>query len=545
MSLGFIFLFSVVRYFTHGWIADYVYPELHFTYYGFGWVKPLPLWGLYAQFIITGLAAIGVMVGLFYRLSAAISFVGLTYIFLLEQSDYLNHHDLMCLLALLMVFVSAHRCFSVDAWRKPDIRSGYAPAWARWLLLAQLSIVYFYAGIAKLNSEWLAAAPLRVWLSDAADVPLLGNVLATEFGYYLFAWGGLAFDLLVVPLLLCKRTRLFAYIWAVTFHLLNFAVFDIGVFPWMMMLATLLYFPPDWPRRCFRLYRARPSLSPSCSVHPHASNQQPDLRCCVSTWSRVGIVFGLIYLLFQAAFPFRHLLYPGKVDWTEEGHRFAWRMMLNSKKGTIRYAVTDPVTKQSWEVDGRRYLTRSQYSQAATCPDMILQMAHYLARVEGAAHNYTNPLQVRAISRVSLNGRAEQPMIDPTVDLAAEQRSLKHARWILPFKEVPVLSKQQSALPERFASDVTPQALSAEDRAELQRKAEQGEASAQYHLALLYLHGRGVETNLVQAMKWTTLAARQSLKPAMDLQDNLRTTLSPFQMALARRLVSDAADTSK
>ena len=530
ISIGLIFLVSVVRYFAHGWIQDFLYPELHFTYYGFGWVKPWPLWGLYAHFIITGLASLGLMLGFFYRISAALCFVGLSYIFLLEQSDYLNHFYLICLLALLMIFIPAHRRFSLDAWRKPKIRSDDAPAWARGLLLAQLSIVYFYAGIAKLNPEWLSAAPLRVWLSDATDVPLIGNLLATEFGYRVFAYGGLAYDLLIVPLLFWKRTRLFAYIWGLAFHLLNFAVFDIGVFPWMMMLATLLYFPPEWPRRWFRWRR----------LIPRPLAFQPGV------FSRTALACGLVYLLIQAAFPFRHLLYPGKVDWTEEGHRFAWRMMLNSKNGTISYVITDPVTKQSWEVDVRRYLTRSQYGQAATCPDMILQMAHHLSRAEAAAHNYTNPLQVRAISRVSLNGRPKQPMIDPTVNLAAEPRNLKHAHWILPFKETSTLAAAQSNSTHTNKAGepatVSSQSASSEDLSLLRRKAEQGDSSAQYEMALNCLHGRGVATNVVHAMKWATLAGRQSHPKAMELQDELRITLTPFQMALARRLVSDAAE---
>jgi hypothetical protein len=249
----------------------------------------------------------------------------------------------------------------------------------------------------------------------------------------------------------------------------------------------------------------------------------------------------MIYLLIQALIPFRHLLYPGKVDWTEEGHRFAWRMMLNSKKGSIRYVVKDPVTKQRWEVDARRYLTRSQYSQAATCPDMILQMAHYLARAEAAAHNYTHALEVRAISRVSLNGRPEQAMIDPNVNLVAEPRNLKRARWILPFQENAALAASPRR-PDSSDRSVSAQAASLEELTALRTRAEQGDASAQYELAFNYRHGRGVTTNLVQAMKWTTLAARQSHSKAMELQDELRLRLTPFQTALARRLVSDAAE---
>ena len=36
----------------------------------------------------------------------------------------------------------------------------------------------------------------------------------------------------------------------------------------------------------------------------------------------------VLFLGIQFLLPLRHLLYPGNVNWTEEGFRFAWRVML-------------------------------------------------------------------------------------------------------------------------------------------------------------------------------------------------------------------------
>ncbi len=66
----------------------------------------------------------------------------------------------------------------MDAWRRRrrglDV-SGRVGRWAYLLLRAQLGLVYFFAGFAKLNADWLLSAePLRTWLPVHADAPLIG-----------------------------------------------------------------------------------------------------------------------------------------------------------------------------------------------------------------------------------------------------------------------------------------------------------------------------------------------------------------------------------
>ena len=46
-----------------------------------------------------------------------------------------------------------------------------------------------------------------------------------------------------------------------------------------------------------------------------------------------------------------------------------------------------------------------------------------------------HPLEVRARVLASLHGRDRQLLVDPTVNLAAERRSLGSARWVLPLNE--------------------------------------------------------------------------------------------------------------
>ena len=430
---GAIMLWEVYRYFTYGWIGRYfVEPALTFTYYGFSWVKPWPGRGMYIHFFVLGLAAACVMAGFLYRIAAPVFFLAFTYFFLLEQTRYLNHFYLVCLISFLMCFLPAERAFSVDALLRRKIRSDVVPAWTLWLLRAQVGIPYFYGGIAKLNSDWIyGGEPMRTWLRPLTKVPG-GHIFAADWVVYSFVIGGLMLDLLVVPLLLWRRTRLFAFAAAILFNLINAVIFDIGIFPWLMLGALLIYFPPDLLRRFARAF-----MSPGGSFEePSQASAEPktipERSSCPSLSASQKLVAGLLaaYLVVQLLFPLRHHLYPGNVSWTEEGHNFAWHMKLRTKVGEAVFTVTHPQSGQSWIIKPEDYLKSHQLMKVITKPDLILHFAHYLAE-EKRREGYDD-VEVRARAMVSLNGRQPQLLIDPNIDLTKEEVSLLPTRWIVP-----------------------------------------------------------------------------------------------------------------
>ena len=241
-------MFWEVCYYHNRWVQRlWIDPEFHFTYYGFDWIRPWPGSGMYIHFLILGGLAVFIIFGLWYRVSISLFCLGFTYVFLLDQAHYRNHHYLICLISFLMIFAPAHRAFSVDAWHRPSIRSNTVPMWSLGLLIAQVSVVYFYSGLAKINGDWLRGEPIRMFFSQF-DGPLIGG-LSNEWLVYLLSYGGLLFDLLVVPLLLWKKTRPFAFAVAVAFHLTNLWMLKFRFFPWLMIAVTALYLSPDWPRR--------------------------------------------------------------------------------------------------------------------------------------------------------------------------------------------------------------------------------------------------------------------------------------------------------
>jgi hypothetical protein len=420
-------------------------PDFHFTWVLFDWVEPWPGIGMYLHFYALIALALCIAAGLFYRVSAALFCVGFTYVFLLDQAKYLNHWYLICLISFLVIWVPAHRALSVDAWLRPRIRTEWAPAWALWLLRAQMGFVYFFGGIAKLNADWLDGRPLRYWLPGSLRLPLLDEVLAHDSIALFMSWSGMLFDLCVVPALLWRRTRRFAFAVALAFHLMNSQMFDIGVFPWLAIWCTLPFFDADWPRRVFNWPR-RAEPPPSGPLDWDAP-------------ARAIAAFLTVYVAIQVAVPLRHFLYPGDLSWTEEGHRFAWHMKLRSKRALALFRLTDPQTGRTWTVDPSDDLSVRQTTKMAGDPFMIQQYAHRLADLS-EAENGSRP-QVRANVACSLNGHLPALLIDPTVDLAAVPRRLFGPHpWILPRgntlgRGFPLARDESSARRRRSQSDAS------------------------------------------------------------------------------------------
>ena len=272
---GGIMLWEVYRYFSYGWIARYfLEPAVNFTYYGFSWVKPWPGRGMYIHFLVLGVAAACVMVGFLYRIAAPLFFLAFTYFFLLDQTRYMNHFYLVCLISFLMCFLPAQRAFSIDALLFRKIRSDVVPAWTLWLLRAQVGIPFFYGGIAKLNSDWIRGGePMRIWLHHLTELPSFGHIFAADWVVYSFVISGLLLDLLVVPLLLWRLTRPFAFAAAVVFNLINAVIFNIGIFPWLMLGALFIFFPPDVVRRF-----ARALMSPGGEEFRDSESSPPPVK---------------------------------------------------------------------------------------------------------------------------------------------------------------------------------------------------------------------------------------------------------------------------
>ncbi len=421
---GVVMLGSVIRYFANGWIERfYVQPRFHFTYWGFGWVEPLPQPWLSVLFAVLGVAALCIALGLAYRVATISFFVLFTYVHLLDVSNYLNHYYLVSLLALLLCVLPLHRTWSVDAWLRPSLKSTTLPAWMLWLVRAQVGLVYFFAGLAKLQPDWLLhGQPLGIWLHARTDTPLIGPFLDEHAVALAMSWAGFLYDTTIVGWLLWRRSRPFAYLAVCAFHFMTNVFFNIGIFPVVMTAAATIFFDPDWPRWLWARLRRRAFVPARTEGAPRGS------------LGTLGLAVLSIWVLVHVAMPLRTHLYGGDVLWHDQGMRWSWRVMVREKNGSVLYRVRLDDDREVRVVPSE-YLNRYQEQEFAGQPDLVLQLAHRIAadyRAQGFAH-----VEVRADAFASLNGRRSARLIDPDADLASIDDGVMPAAWILPAPEGP------------------------------------------------------------------------------------------------------------
>ena len=398
-----------------GWVRrTLVEPEFTFTFIGFEWLQPLPGNGMYFYYILMGLMGILVTVGYRYRLSMITFTLLWTGTYLMQKTSYNNHYYLLVLICIVMCFFPANRAYSMDCKRNPQLRSDQMYTGVKWIIVFQLFIVYTYASIAKLYADWFDFTIIAQLMEARKDFFLIGPPLQLPFVHKIIGVFGILFDLLVVPLLLFKPTRKWAFIASIFFHLFNSVVFHIGIFPYLSLAFCVFFFEPETIRRLFFKKKPIPTLSPW-------------VRPAGAPWI-MGILG--IYFLVQLVLPIRHHFIAGDVLWTEEGHRMSWRMMLRTRRGNLQFRVVDTETGAGELISLKKWLTPKQRRKVQAYPDFAWQFAqrlkdHYSAQGQKVA--------VYVLGNVGVNRREFHPYINPKTDLAAEPWDpFRHHSWILP-----------------------------------------------------------------------------------------------------------------
>lgn len=404
---GAILVWDCWRYFKYDRIYRYyVEPEWTFPYFGLDFIQPLPEPYIYHAWALTGVFAFMVMIGLFYRMAIWGFVLVFGYFFLLDKAQYLNHNYLVLLYGILLGLAPAGRAFSVDAWLGLVERSTVIARWPVSAVRLQTEIVLIYAGVVKITDDWLRGEPLGMWLRARSDEVVLGFLFQYDWVVLAGAWGTVALHILGAPLLLWSRTRLWVFLIYCCFHVSNSILFNIGIFPWLTIAVTLIFFEPDWPQRLLRralgLFETLPPLS--APPRDRVPRIGPAMLAVLALWFAV-----------QLAVPQRQLFFPSLVGWSGDGHRFSWRMRIYDRKADGYFTVVWPDSGLRIEVDPRDVLPRRQAHAVLTRTDMIHDFAMLLeaeARNEGAGD-----VEVYARIEKSLNGRPRQLYVDPDVDL--------------------------------------------------------------------------------------------------------------------------------
>ena len=158
---------------------------------------------------IATLASFFIVLSLHYRF--AVVTMAITYlVFLQDQTFYLNHYYLMLILSWLLIVLPTDRRLLLFRRNDQELSPNHRECHYRsiCLLRFQVGIPYFFGGVAKLQSDWLNGHPMRIFQANQPWTLWLGQWIDTELLVAFFTWGGLFFDLLIVPALLYSRTQL-------------------------------------------------------------------------------------------------------------------------------------------------------------------------------------------------------------------------------------------------------------------------------------------------------------------------------------------------
>jgi len=413
---GLLCTFSALRFVAKGWVTStYIEPTFHFRYAGFAWLpEPGPV-GLYALFGVMAVAGLGIATGTLYRVCTGAWLVAFVWVELLEEATYLNHYYLLTLLGTLVFLLPLHRLGGGDVRRGAVSPLQGLPAWVTWLFRGQVSCVYVYAGIAKLNGDWLLAGePLHTWLRGMDHFPILGPWLPLIETALVMAWASAMYDLCLPFALGWRRTRPSAFCAVVVFHVSTWILFPIGVFPWLMVGSSTLFFPPDWAQGWLRL--------PHRTLRWGNGGQTMSLGWG-SGWMAIAAA---CWMILQIIVPLRAWALPGDSGWTGRGFRFAWRVMLIEKTGLVEYRLHDRTSGAQWRVSPRPLLTSLQYKMLCTEQEFIHEFGRHLADLH---RRRGSDVAVYADAFLSINGRPSARSVRADVDLSQEFSDLPHD-WI-------------------------------------------------------------------------------------------------------------------
>ncbi len=404
------------------WVQEYQAQRIHFKFYGFQWVPSLP--AEYASPIMFAICAFAFLaaIGFLTRISTFLFTAGLSWIVFSDITAYQNHYYLLILLGALLTVSPAGRLLSIDVLIRPERARSTAPAIYRKLIVFQLAIPFVFGAVAKLNMDWLSAAPMSFWLKNRTGLPVIGHFFALDWSPYVMAWGGLLFDAAIVPALIWPRTRVAAIIAALGFNTLNSVMWQIDVFPWFLMASMPMFFGPDWFRRHLSRFAKLPP-------EPEESSSQ------VPRNPRLLVAFGAIWVAFQVIVPLRHYAYPGNVLWTTEGYYFSWRMMESIRWGQTHWSVLHVPSNHLGAINLNHYLTPWQQARMAVEPDLVVRFAEFLHKDMVRVHGPEARLKVDVL--VSLNRRQPARIFKRHIRFPITDRGFLLYPHLMPMPETP------------------------------------------------------------------------------------------------------------
>lgn len=423
MLLGIVLFAQTLWFINTEFLLENVFnPTLHFKFYYFKFLDPLPKPLMKMMMGGMLIASLLIALGRFLKLSLFFFGLSFTYLWLLDKSYFNNHYYFISLLVFLLLFTNA------DYWgsfRNKTQQNSSVPYWQVFIIKFQIFIVFFIAGINKINYYWIVDfQPIKHILETKAalnDYEWLTN----NFTFAFFSWSGLLFDLFIGFLIWSSKTRKYALIIYIMFNLLNFWLFydigEIGLFPFLLLACFSIFINPEFIKENLGWLNKSKSSTNSIELKN-------------TTNSTLIISFISIYIVLQVLIPFRYLLFDNHVDFSGKGQRFAWRMKIMYKVPEMHFYLVEEGSDQKMEVNVGNFLTTKQYTNLIYYPDFIPPVAKYI-KEEGVRRGLKNP-KVVADFEIGFMGYDKQYLVNSELDLSTvEYNPFENSDWIMPLRK--------------------------------------------------------------------------------------------------------------
>ncbi|XP_077099130.1 vitamin K-dependent gamma-carboxylase isoform X2 [Siphateles boraxobius] len=413
----------------------------------FNFLKPLPMDWMFFVYFVMLLGAVGIMLGLFYRLACLMFVSTYWYVFFLDKTTWNNHSYLYGLIGFQLTLMDANRYWSLDGLRNPRKRNAHVPLWNYTLLRTQIFIVYFIAGVKKLDADWVEGYSMKYlahhWLFDPFKMILPVELVSLMVVH----GGGLVLDLTAGYLLFFDATRPVAIFFVSYFHCMNSQLFSIGMFAYTMLATSPLFCYPDWPRRFFGrfpefLWPVLPFISPAPSASsscvypnpPSVPREQDETHSgprptTPSFKHKFRAFFTILYITEQLFLPYSHFITQGYNNWTNGLYGYSWDMMVHSRSHQhVKITYRDGVTGEVG------YLNPGVFTQSRRWKDhgdMLKQYATCLS--ENLPHFNISDPEIYFDIWVSINDRFQQRIFDPRIDIVkADWSPFRPNPWLMP-----------------------------------------------------------------------------------------------------------------
>ncbi|PSN30216.1 Vitamin K-dependent gamma-carboxylase [Blattella germanica] len=345
--------------------------------------------------------AFGIMLGLYFRISCIAYIIPYWFIFMLDKTAWNNHSYLFGIISILLLGSNAHHFWSLDILLGRVKRNYPVPVWNYFILRFQIFILYFYAGLKKMDRDWLEGYSMR----------------------------NLSYHDVFAPF---KRT---------------------GMFPYVCLVTMPIFCNANWPRKILKYFSRSKYASRNNGKEKEKQKLKEEFKeGCefnkiheefpkgVITWKQKLVVFLLItHMGLQMFLPYSHFITKGYNNWTHGLYGYSWDMMVHTWDTVlVLVKVVDHETGKEHFLDPEAWVQSSRWEKHG---DMVVQYAQCLQRklLKGISDDGEKTEQYELSKNISiyidvwcsLNGRFQQRMFDPRVDLLT-------VNWS-PFKEVSFL----------------------------------------------------------------------------------------------------------